>query len=82
MPEIERRKNEREYASALKRQLNEAQLLTLRGLEQFGWELKFIRRVPFQPPIAVVSDSNRKAYAVLELDGTLNERPNIQIRDP
>ena len=49
MPDIERRKNEREYASALKRLLNEAQLLTLRGLEQFGWELKFIRRVPFQP---------------------------------
>lgn len=82
MPDIERRKNEKEYANMLKRQLNEAQLLTLRSLEGFGWELKFIRRVPFQPPIAVVSDSNRKTYAVLELNGTLNEKPAIQIREP
>jgi hypothetical protein len=79
--DIERRKAEREYASVLKRQLNAAQILTLRGLEQFGWELKFIRHPPFQAPIAVVSDGDRKKYAVLELDGTLNENPGFPIRD-
>jgi len=82
MPDIERRKNEREYASALKRHLNAAQALTLRGLEQFGWELKFIRRPPFEAHVAVVSDANRAKYAVLETDGTLNENPDFPIRDP
>jgi len=82
MADLERRKAEKEYASSLKRQLNAAQILTLRGLEQFGWELKFIRRTPFQPPIVVVADGDRKKYAVLELDGTLNEKPSFKIRDP
>ncbi len=82
MQDIERRKSEKEYATMLKRQLNDAQMLTLRGLEQFGWELKFIRRPPFQTPIAVVSDGDRKKYAVLEPDGTLNETPPFKIRDP
>jgi hypothetical protein len=81
MPDIERRKNEKEYASVLKRQLNDAQMLTLRGLEQFGWELKFIRRPPFEQPIAVVSDGSRTKYAVLERDGSLNENPGFPIRE-
>ena len=81
MADIERRKSEKEYATMLKRQLNAAQILTLRGLEGFGWELKFIRRAPFQQPIAVVSDGDRKKYAVLEPDGTLNEHPPFKIRE-
>lgn len=78
--EMERRKAQKELSSVLKRSLNEAQLSTLQGLEQFGWELKFVRRKPFQPPIAVVFDGDRKNFAVLELDGTLNENPGFEIR--
>jgi hypothetical protein len=78
--DIERRKALRELSSVLKRDLNDAQLSTLQGLEQFGWELKFVRRKPFQPPIAVVFDGDRKNYAVLELDGSLNENPGFEIR--
>lgn len=77
---MERRKAVRELSSALKRELNEAQRVTLTGLENFGWELKFVRRKPFQPPIAVVFDGDRKHFAVLELDGTLNENPGFDIR--
>jgi hypothetical protein len=80
MSEIERRKNEKELSSVLKRQLNPDQLETLRGLETFGWELKFIRRKPFQPPVAVIFDGDRKNFAVLEADGTVNEHPDITIR--
>jgi hypothetical protein len=69
----ERRSGQRELSSVLKRQLNDAQLLTLRGLEGFGWELKFIRRKPFQEPIAVIFDGDRKQFAVLKSDGTLDE---------
>jgi hypothetical protein len=78
--EIERRKSLRELSSVLKRDLNDAQISTLQGLEQFGWELKFVRRKPFQTPIAVVFDGDRKNFAVLELDGSLNENPGFEIR--
>ena len=56
------------------------QRTTLQGLEQFGWELKFVRRKPFQPPVAVVFDGDRMHFAVLELDGSLNEEPGFDIR--
>ena len=78
--EMERRKALKELSSVLKRELNEAQLSTLQGLEQFGWELKFVRRKPFQAPIAVVFDGDRKSFAVLEADGSLNENPGFEIR--
>jgi hypothetical protein len=77
---LERRKSERAPSSVLKRDLNEAQRTTLMGLEQFGWELKFVRRKPFQPSVAVVFDGDRKHFAVLEPDGTLNESPGFEIR--
>ena len=78
--EMERRKTLKELSSVLKRELNEAQLSTLQGLEQFGWELKFIRRPPFQAKVAVVFDGDRKSYAVIEADGTLNEKNELNIR--
>jgi len=80
MTEMERRKAQKELSSVLKRSLNENQLLTLQGLEHFGWELKFVRRKPFQPSIAVVFDGDRKKFAVLEEDGSLNENPGFDIR--
>ena len=80
MSGMERRKGLRELSSVLKRELNEAQRITLLGLEQFGWELKFVRRKPFQPPVAVVFDGDRKNFAVLEADGRLNESPDFDIR--
>ena len=39
-----------------------------------------MRRKPFQPPVAVVFDGDRKKFAVLELDGSLNESPGFEIR--
>lgn len=80
MMEDKRRQTEKELAILLKRELNEEQRMTLADLERFGWELKFIRRPMFQPSIAVVFDSDRKTFAVLEPDGTLNENPGITIR--
>lgn len=77
---MERRKVLKELSSVLKRDLNDAQLQTLQGLEQFGWELKFVRRKPFQPPVAVVFDGDRKKFAVLGADGSLDEHPGFDIR--
>jgi hypothetical protein len=76
----ERRKTEGKPASALKRDLNQDQILALSELEKFGWELKFIRRPMFQQPVPVVFDSDRKHFAVLNADGTLDEAPGFDIR--
>lgn len=79
------RKERRRAAQALqqqtlKRELNESQLSTLQSLEPFGWELKFVRRPMFQQAVAIVFDGDRKTFAVLEADGTLNENPGFDIR--
>ncbi|MDQ3287979.1 MAG: hypothetical protein M3Q42_06895 [Pseudomonadota bacterium] len=77
----ERRQSAKRLLRTLKGELNEAQLETLASLEKFGWELKFVRRPPFQPSVAVVTDGERKSLGVLEPDGTLNESPDLALRD-
>ena len=80
MNEIQdRRHADRELASALKRQLNDAQLATLNTLERFGWEIKFIRRTP-EGRIPVLFDPDVHKYAVLDDDGELDESPRIAFR--
>jgi hypothetical protein len=49
--------------------------MTLRDLERFGWELRFIRRVPFQEAIAVVVDGTASRTRILKSDGTLEDNP-------
>ena len=77
----ERRQDKLVKGAALHAQLNDDQQITLRELERFGWELKFVRRPVFQDPIPVVFDGDRKSYCILKPDGTLEENPNIKIRD-
>ena len=81
MADKERRGKLTPQQAALRRELNEAQLLTLAGLENFGWELKFVRRPMFQQPVPVIFDGDRKKFAVLETDGSLNENPGFKIRE-
>jgi hypothetical protein len=81
MTEQDRRSADMENAARLRALLNEDQRMTLTELEQFGWSLKFVRRPLFQPSIPVVIDADRKRYAVLEADGSLNETPGFTIRD-
>jgi hypothetical protein len=76
----DRRERDDEVKAALRRLLNNEQRDTLDELERFGWELKFVRRPLFQPLIPVVFDGDRKRYAVLEPDGSLNEHPDFEIR--
>lgn len=76
----ERRQSAVQLLRQLKGELNEAQLETLASLERFGWELKFVRRPPFQPSVAVVMDAERKSLGVLETDGSLNESADLTLR--
>ena len=64
----------------LEKELSFDQLVTLRDLERFGWELKFVRRPPFQNPIPVIFDPDRKHYAVILPDGSLDEAESLNIR--
>ncbi|MFC5568813.1 hypothetical protein ACFPN1_01875 [Lysobacter yangpyeongensis] len=80
MPDRERRQSVAESSATLRARLNEDQKMTLRDLERFGWELRFIRRPPFQDPIPVVIDGDRKSMAVLNADGSLEEGPNLRLR--
>lgn len=78
--ELERRNADEVGKIRLRALLNDDQRMTLAELERFGWELKFVRRPMFQPSIPVIFDADRKTYAVLEADGTLNEYPGFEIR--
>ena len=72
----DRRGREKVSSAALKRELNEDQLATLNTLERFGWELKFIRREP-GGKLAILFDPDAHKYAVLGLDGEVDENPGF-----
>ncbi len=80
MVDRERRKAPPPPSRVLERLLNPAQIDTLRSLETFGWELKFVRKPAFGDPIPVIFDGSRQHYAILEKDGSLNENPPFKIR--
>lgn len=75
MTDRERRQDNRLHSAVLRTRLNEDQQMTLRDLERFGWELRFVRRPPFQDPIPVVVDGDRRSFSVLKPDGTLEDNP-------
>ncbi|HEU0307436.1 MAG TPA: hypothetical protein VFR30_10750 [Lysobacter sp.] len=75
MTDRERRQDNRLHSAVLRTRLNEDQQMTLRDLERFGWELRFVRRPPFQDPVPVVVDGDRRSFSVLKPDGTLEDNP-------
>jgi hypothetical protein len=60
--------------------LNADQLRALRRVEEFGWELKFIRRPLFEKAVPVVVSHDGTQYGVLEEDGGINMQPDLVIR--
>lgn len=60
--------------------LNEDQMRALRRVEEFGWELRFIRRPLFQKIVPVVVSHDGERYGVLEEDGSINMQPDLVIR--
>ena len=61
--------------------LNEAQLRTLQGLKQFGWELYFVRRPLFQEAVPVLINREGNKTIVLETNGGINEKAEINVRE-
>ena len=81
MTRQERRKQVDDVAAQLRAGLTPQQLATLDTLEQFRWTLRFVRRPMFQDPVPVVVHPDGKRLAILEPDGSINERAGIRLRD-
>lgn len=76
----ERRKNQLPVPAHLDQLLNSEQLQTLHQMENFGWELTFVRRPLFAPVVAVLQHHDNKNIAVLLDDGELDMAPTIALR--
>lgn len=61
--------------------LNQLQVLALRQMEGYGWQLQFIRRPLFQDPVPVVIDADGRKIGILEEDGRINMEPEIKVRE-
>ena len=61
--------------------LNEKQLNGMKVLKEFGWELAFIRRPLFSDVIPVVKNMHEQATGVLGVDGILNLRNDLKMRE-
>lgn len=77
----EKRKGEPPVPDDLDDRLNADQLMTLRQIENFGWQIAFVRRPLFQDTLIVVSSADGRKIGVLEEDGRLNMNPDIKLRD-
>ncbi len=76
----ERRGGKAPVPSDLEQLLTQDQLLSLHRVEEFGWQLAFVRRPLFQSPVTVVTNPGHQRFAVLEEDGEINQSPDIVIR--
>ncbi len=78
--ENEKRKGETPIPDDLESLLSEHQLLALRRVEGFGWQLKFVRRPLFLAPVIIIMNNDGDSIGVLEEDGKINMEPDIKIR--
>ena len=76
----EKRKGETPIPSNLDDVISPDQLMTLRQIENFGWQVAFVRRPLFQQAVVVVSSTDKSKYGVLEDTGELNLEPDIKLR--
>ena len=60
--------------------LNELQMMALRRIESFGWELRFVRRSGLPNSIPVVSNAEGTTIGVLEEDGRVNLEHDVRLR--
>ncbi|MCB1787151.1 MAG: hypothetical protein H6955_14130 [Chromatiaceae bacterium] len=76
----ERRGHRPPIPANIKSLLTQEQALGLRNVENFGWQLAFVRQPLFEPPVTVVVSPDHQRFAVLEPDGRVNMELNITLR--
>ena len=65
---------------ALREGLSPEQRQTVDTLEQFGWQLRFVRRPIFRDAVPVLYDRAGQKYVVVQADGSLDESQTLKIR--
>ena len=76
----ERRGTKTAVPPNLRGYLNQEQRLALQKIENFGWQLEFVRQPLFQDPIPVVISPDRQRHAVLQQDGELDMNSGLAFR--
>lgn len=61
--------------------LNEHQLTSLRQIENFGWQLHFVRRPLFQEPLVVIVSAEGDRFGTLEADGRIEIKGQFDVRE-
>lgn len=79
--ERDKRQGQQPLPPRLEEALNELQMLALRQMEGFGWELRFVRRPLFQEPVSVIFSANGDKIGVLEEDGRITLDADIKVRE-
>lgn len=64
----------------LRELLNAQQLTSLRQIENFGWQLHFVRRPLFQDPVVVIVSAEGDRFGTLESDGRIEISNHFDIR--
>lgn len=76
----ERRQGQVPVPDHIERYLNGDQLRGLRQAENFGWQLAFVRRAPFERAQAVMRSTTLEKYALLTDEGELSFNHGLSIR--
>jgi len=61
--------------------LNKDQMTSLRQIENFGWQLHFVRRPLFQDPVVVIISAEGDRFGTLEADGRIEIKNHFDIRN-
>ncbi|MEZ5541739.1 MAG: hypothetical protein R3F42_06825 [Pseudomonadota bacterium] len=77
----EKRRGQPPVPGNLKDILNEQQLISLRQIENFGWQLHFVRRPLFQDPVVVIVSAEGDRFGTLEADGRIEIKHLFDVRD-
>lgn len=77
----EKRHNDAPIPRNLEDWLTKEQLLAIKAVEKFGWELKFLRRPVFQDPIVVLFSPDGSKIGIMDKDGKIDVNPDITLRE-
>ena len=77
---LDKRGTQEAVPAQLGQYLTVMQRQSLEQLEDFGWQLAFVRRPLFDKPTVVLISPEAKQYATLEDEGSLNLEPGLTWR--
>jgi hypothetical protein len=77
----DKRRGDEPIPQNCKELMSDDQISALRNLESFGWSLKYVRRPKFAPIEVVLISADGESYAILRVDGELDEETPVASRE-